>query len=193
MSNFLIELAKQSILESLSGKSIIDKTLFVKESKDYDLTKELATFVTLNLNGQLRGCIGSLVAHRTLFDDIVSNAKSAAFEDPRFPTLTLDEFKNIEIEISILTPPKLLNYTSVEDLKSKITPLKDGVILKHNGRQATFLPLVWEQLPIFEEFFEHLLYKAGLTPASLEELPEIYIYHAEKISCCKKCNNNSKW
>jgi len=176
MSNFLIELAKQSILESLTGESNIDKSFFLQESKDYDLTDELATFVTLNLNGQLRGCIGSLVAHRTLFDDIVSNAKSAAFED-----LTLDEFKNIEIEISILTPPKLLNYTSVEDLKSKITPLKDGVILKHNGRQATFLPLVWEQLPIFEEFFEHLLYKAGLTPACLEELPEIYIYHAEKI------------
>ena len=196
MSNLLIELAKKSILESLTGEFNIDKPYFLQESKEYDLTEQRATFVTLNLNGCLRGCIGSLVAHRTLFDDIVSNAKSAAFEDPRFPSLTIDEFENIEIEISILTPPQLLNYSSVEDLKSKITPHEDGVILKHNGRQSTFLPLVWEQLPTFEEFFEHLSYKAGLTPNCLEELPEIYIYHAElnveQASSLLIKNNKSK-
>lgn len=181
MGNVLIELAKKSILESLSGEFNIDETFFINNSKDYNLTEQRATFVTLNLNGRLRGCIGSLVAYRTLFDDIVSNAQFAALGDPRFPPLTLDEFENIEIEISILTVPKLLTYSSVEDLKNKITPLKDGIILQHNGRQATFLPLVWEQLPTFEEFFEHLSYKAGLTPDCLEELPPIYTYQAEII------------
>ncbi len=174
----LIELVKLSIEERFENTSLVDSSL---KEKYHELTEQRATFVTLNLNGNLRGCIGSLLPRRTLFDDIVSNAKAAAFEDPRFSPLTPEEFKNIEIEISILSIPTLLEYEDIDDLKSKLKIGIDGVILKDGIYQATFLPSVWEQLPTFELFFTHLCAKAGLNQNCLEKHPEIYIYQAEKI------------
>ena len=145
------------------------------------MSEKRATFVTLNEYGELRGCIGSLEPHRTLLDDLVSNAKAAAFHDPRFMPLDKSEFDKIEIEVSILSVPKLLEYDSIDDLKSKVKVGTDGIVLKHYGYQATFLPQVWEQLPTFELFFAHLCQKAGLAPNCLEEHPQIEIYQVEKI------------
>ena len=99
---------------------------------------EKANFVTLTLNKELRGCIGSLEANRTLFDDLVNNAYMAAFEDPRFLELSFEEFKKIEIEISILTPPIIVEYKDFEDLKSKIRPYIDGVIIEQDGKRSIF-------------------------------------------------------
>ena len=179
MNNELIELASLAIEEDLKSGIIINKNQYLE--KFPALSEQKATFVTLNLDGKLRGCIGSLVARRPLIDDIISNAKFAAFQDSRFTPLTIEEFQNIEIEISILTTPQLLEYSSVEDLKSKIRPGIDGVILKHKGKQATFLPLVWEEIKSFDQFFHHLSLKAGLNIDCLKELPEIHIYQANKI------------
>ncbi len=174
----LLELVKRSINDKLEGKTTIDFSL---KEKYPELNEQRATFVTLNLNGNLRGCIGSLLPQRSLFDDLVHNAKAAAFEDPRFPPLTTEEFNNIDIEISILTIPTLLKYTDINDLKNKLRVGIDGVILKDGAYQATFLPSVWEQLPTFELFFSHLCNKARLNQNCLENHPQIYIYQTKKI------------
>ncbi|PLY06856.1 MAG: AmmeMemoRadiSam system protein A [Arcobacter sp.] len=177
--NLLLTLASKSI-ESAFDKTIkFDKEKLLKENPD--LNEQRATFVTLTLDGKLRGCIGSLIAHRTLLEDILHNAKSAAFSDFRFNRLTPEEFQKVKIEISILTPPEVLEYVDLEDLKEKLIPNKHGVILELDGKRATFLPQVWEQLPTFNEFMVHLCQKAGLNPSSLSGFPKIQTYEALKI------------
>ncbi|MEA1918401.1 MAG: AmmeMemoRadiSam system protein A [Campylobacterota bacterium] len=179
MDKVLLALAKHSIAEAFEEEREIDKEAMIK---DYpELQEKRAVFVTLNLNGQLRGCIGSLIPHRTLIDDVTSNARSAAFRDPRFPPLTHEEFKKLEMEISLLSIPYELPYSDIADLKSKIRPGVDGVILAHHNNQATFLPSVWEQLPRFEDFFMHLCQKAGLGGDCLKAHPDIRLYQAKKI------------
>jgi AmmeMemoRadiSam system protein A len=172
-------LAQQSIKQELYSSNPLDKQAL--HDSFPELKNKQATFVTLNLHGQLRGCIGSLVATRSLYDDIVSNAKAAAFSDSRFKPLSVEEFDNIEIELSILSTPVVLQYDNLIDLKSKIKPGIHGVILKYQNHQATFLPQVWEQLPTFELFFQHLCTKAGVRIACLDDKAEIYVYEAQKI------------
>ena len=180
MHEILIALAKAAILVALNQPENFDLTKALQQYPE--LKQNAATFVTLSTNpdDQLRGCIGSLEAYRPLYKDIISNAQAAALRDPRFNPLTLEELQNIKIEVSILTEPKVLTYTDSNDLKNKLLPLKDGVILKHKGRHATYLPQVWEQLPTFKPFLESLCQKAGLPSNCLSEHPEISIYQVKK-------------
>jgi AmmeMemoRadiSam system protein A len=176
-----LKIVKDSIKEEIYNINLIDKDLYISL---YPELKELgATFITINKSSSLRGCIGSLVAHRALIDDLVLNAKSAAFKDPRFSPLSVEEFEdpNLSIEISLLNQPKELRYDSIVDLKSKIRPKTDGVILSKDNYRATFLPQVWEQLPTFELFFEHLCHKAGISGNCLEDHPKIELYQVRKI------------
>jgi len=178
VGNVLLKLASNAIENEFDENIKIDDSI----KKEFDILNEhRATFVTLNLNGKLRGCIGSLIAHRSLFEDIIHNAKAAAFSDLRFDRLSLQEFKSIEIEISILTPFKELVYKDLDDLKQKLIPLKHGVILELDGKRATFLPQVWEQLPTFDAFLSQLCKKAGLDPSNLSGYPQIKTYEVEKI------------
>lgn len=179
MKNQILDLAKAAIEAKLFNKKIPTKYDIVKQYPEFVLKK--ATFITLKLNGNLRGCIGSLVAHRELYDDIVSNSFSAAFKDPRFKPLSIDEYKNTTIEISLLSDAIMVKYDDINDLKSKIEVGIDGIILKKDNNQATFLPQVWEELTDFDTFFKHLCLKAGLSENSLELHPEIYKYQVEKI------------
>jgi AmmeMemoRadiSam system protein A len=121
-----------------------------------------AVFVTLTQNGQLRGCIGSLEAHRSLFNDLQSNARAAAFKDPRFPPLTQKELAGIQVEVSLLSPATSIQFTDEDDALAQLRPGIDGVILEHGWHRATFLPQVWEQLPDPRDFISHLKRKAGL-------------------------------
>ncbi|SFO93587.1 AmmeMemoRadiSam system protein A [Hydrogenimonas thermophila] len=179
MGELLIEIARKAIASEFG---IVNEIEVEELEKKYpELKKEQATFVTLTIDGQLRGCIGSIIPHRPLLNDIVSNAKSAAFGDPRFSPLTPEEFKKVKIEVSLLSVPEFLEYSDIEDLKSKIRPGVDGVILQCNGRQATFLPQVWEQLNDFYQFFAHLCLKAGLQQNCLECHPQIFVYQVEKF------------
>lgn len=180
MSNsMLLELAKDSIKEYMQNKSIIDR---VDLKSEYEfLNDERATFVTLKLDGRLRGCMGSLYPHRKLIDDIIENAQNAAFRDFRFQPLSEKEFEKIEIEISLLTVPKILIYESIDELREKINIGVDGVILQQDQYKATFLPQVWEELSDFDSFFSHLCLKAGLAEDSIKYHPEIYTYQVEKI------------
>ncbi|MEA2029395.1 MAG: AmmeMemoRadiSam system protein A [Campylobacterota bacterium] len=175
----LLKIARTAIQEKLDDRFILDRVALIKEHPW--LRSDGAVFVTINKRAKLRGCIGSLQAHRDILEDTASNAISAAFHDPRFEPLSKEEFKEIEIEISILTEPKLIKYKDVADLKKIIRPNIDGVVLKYGNARATFLPLVWESLPKFDEFFGHLCQKAGLTSDCLKHHPEIYLYQAEKI------------
>lgn len=177
--SYLVKLAKEIIANEF-GSQEINKTALLK--KHPELKEESAVFVTLRLNDELRGCIGSLKAHQSLFDDLSKNAKAAAFEDPRFLPLTEKEFEKVEVEVAILTTPKELVYKDTKDLKEKIVPHRDGVILKLGAKKATFLPQVWEQLPSFELFFEHLCKKAGVDRENcLAKHPTILVYQANKI------------
>ncbi len=176
----LLKLARAAIAEEFGIDYGVDKESLRRENPWLD--EKGAAFVTLNrkADGALRGCIGSIIAHQSLYDDIVHNAKSAAFGDPRFNALSPEEFDAITIEVSLLTPPQPLPYSSVEDLRAKIRPGIDGVILKLGSYQATYLPQVWEQLPEFDAFFSTLCQKAGLPGNCLDQHPEIFVYQVEE-------------
>ena len=180
MNEILIGLAKAAILVALNQPENFDLQQALER---YPQLKEKgAAFVTLNsMPGEhLRGCIGSLEAYRPLYKDIIANAQVAALHDPRFPPLTLEELKQVKIEVSILSKPEKLVYSDSEDLEKKITPFKDGIVLKLQGRQATYLPQVWEQLPRFEDFFSSLCQKANLPGDCLTQHPEIFTYQVTK-------------
>ena len=174
----LLEIARGAIVSKFNHK-IIDREKLLKAYPE--LAKKGAVFVTLKKSGNLRGCIGSLIAHRSLLDDVISNAISAGFNDPRFPPLSKSELSEIKIEVSLLSPYKELIYKDKEDLKKKIRVNIDGVILKLGSNQATFLPQVWEDIPDFDPFFVHLCNKAGLPLNCLEHHPNIYTYQVEEI------------
>ncbi len=180
MNEMLIALAKAAILVSLQQPEEFDLQQALE--KYPQLKEHAATFVTLTTepDERLRGCIGTLEAYRPLYKDIIANAQSAAMRDPRFPPLTAEEFKQVHIEVSLLSQPKKLTYSTIEDLKKKITAFKDGVVLKHLNHQATYLPQVWEQLPDFDTFFASLCQKANLNTDCLLSHPEIFLYQVTK-------------
>jgi len=121
-----------------------------------------ASFVTLHKQGSLRGCIGSLLAHRPLGEDVAANARSAAFHDPRFPPVTRDELAGIDIEVSVLSTPEPIFPADEAALMAQLRPGVDGLILEYGAHRSTFLPQVWEQLPSPELFLAHLKQKGGL-------------------------------
>ena len=129
------------------------------------LSQPGASFVTLTIGGTLRGCIGSLEAWRPLGADVSANAVAAAFRDPRFPALSAAEYDRVAVEVSVLTAPEPVAFTSRDDLLAQLRPGVDGLILTARGRRGTFLPQVWDELPEPVDFLAHLLRKAGL-PAS---------------------------
>jgi AmmeMemoRadiSam system protein A len=144
------------------------------------LLEQRGCFVTLHKKGRLRGCIGTIEPVSELLVCVEENAENAAFRDPRFPALTKEELSEIDIEISMLTVPKKIQFKNGEDLKRQLTPLSHGVILSKGARRATFLPQVWKQLPQKEEFLERLCLKAGI-PSDAWKDPEtqVKIYRAE--------------
>lgn len=121
-----------------------------------------ACFVTLLQESQLRGCIGSLEAHRSLHDDVKANAWAAAFADPRFAPLQDDELDAIEIEISLLSATQPLHFHDEAEALTQLQPGIDGVVFEYRHLRSTFLPQVWEQLPDAMEFLSHLKRKCGL-------------------------------
>ncbi len=179
LDNILLYIAKLAILTQFDETKKLSKNDLT--SKYSYLQKQGASFVTLKYDGELRGCIGSIVSHRTLYDDIVHNAIASGFKDPRFKPLHVEELSSLNIEVSVLSEPKLLQYNDFEDLCKKLRPHVDGIILKHDIYQSTFLPQVWEQLQSPKLFLEHLALKAGSSLAIYEVHPEIYIYQVDAI------------
>ena len=147
-----------------------------------DLQGDGASFVTLTKHGQLRGCIGSLEAHRPLAEDIRENAVAAALQDPRFSPVSEEELGDLHIEVSVLSPPQKLEYDSVDDLVAKLRPGIDGVVIERGWNRATFLPQVWEKLPDPHQFLQHLCMKAYLRADEYREGDlNIYTYQVEEF------------
>jgi hypothetical protein len=121
-----------------------------------------ASFVTLRIQGELRGCVGTLEAHQPLVQDVAQNAFNAAFRDPRFSPMRSTEYSLLEIHISVLSSATAMSFRSEADLLRQLRPGVDGLILSENGRRGTFLPAVWASLPTAEEFFRQLKLKTGL-------------------------------
>jgi len=156
---YLLKLARQTLESAARGEPLPP---LKREALPRSLLEPRATFVTLTRRGALRGCIGALQAQMPLLDDVREHAVAAAVQDFRFPPVRPDEVNSIEIEISVLTPPRSIHYESADDLLLKLRPGIDGVILESGFHRATFLPQVWDKVPDPETFVGMLCEKAGL-------------------------------
>ncbi len=156
---YLLSFARKTIEQKIFN---LGAQLELESLDSNTFSEKRGTFVTLTIDGGLRGCIGNIVPQESLLDGVKANAINAAFRDPRFEPLSEKEWEKVKIEISILTDPKPLDYSNRRDLLEKMKPGSDGVILKKGYNQATFLPQVWVQLPEKKEFLTHLCLKAGL-------------------------------
>jgi hypothetical protein len=145
------------------------------------LHRRRASFVTLHLGGDLRGCIGRLEATRPLAEDVAENAFAAAFTDPRFPPLASAELPRVHLDISVLGEPERLTFTDEADLLRQLRPGVDGLILREAHLRGTFLPAVWASLPDPKQFLTHLKMKAGLLPEYWSATLEVWRYTAEAI------------
>ena len=175
----LMQLARQALEDSVLGRP--------PESLDMDslsapLREMGASFVTLTIRGQLRGCIGTLDAYQSLAEDVCTHAVDAALHDYRFPPVQPQELPFIDIEISRLTKPTPLAYKDGNELLHLLRPGVDGVILRDGHHKSTFLPQVWEKLPDPVDFLEHLCEKMG-APANLwrRKHLDVSIYHVEEF------------
>lgn len=166
MQQTLLKVARQSIDYGLKN----DHPQCIN-AMDFDepLRVDMASFVTLKIDSQLRGCIGTTRPISPLVTGINNNAWSAAYRDPRFTPLSENEFEEVHISISILTPTITLEFRSEQELLDKLRPGEDGLIIEKQGQRATFLPSVWESLPDKSTFLNHLKNKAGM---KLSEVPE---------------------
>ena len=140
-----------------------------------------ASFVTLKLNGKLRGCIGSLTPERAIAIDLAENAHSAAMHDTRFKPLSKDELQKIDFSISLLTDFEKIEYTSYDDLLDKIKPGEDGILINDGERKGIFLPSVWDLIPNKDDFITQLKIKAGLSPSYWSDEMKIFKFKTVEI------------
>lgn len=138
-----------------------------------------ASFVTLEIEGRLRGCIGSMMAHRSLVADVVANAVKAGFEDRRFRPVSAEDLDAAEIKISLLTRPAPIEVENEEHLLSQLEPGKTGLILSEGDKRGLFLPSVWSSLPEPKDFLQALRRKAGLEPETWSEAQSFQLFRAE--------------
>jgi hypothetical protein len=173
----LLAAARRAIQEGLAGKRWTPRLNGLAPG----LREPGAAFVTLKLDGRLRGCIGSLAPHQPLILDVAHNACAAAFEDPRFEPVDAGQAARLEIHVSVLGPTAPLPVSDEADLLAKLRPGVDGLVL-HAGRQrATFLPSVWEELADPAEFLRHLKLKAGLPPGAWSDDWRFERYEVEEF------------
>ena len=166
----LLRLARRSIqkeLDSVEVEPLPERLQKVLQSRK--LQKNRGTFVTLNQDSSLRGCMGNISAGNSILEGIEQNAVKAAFRDPRFPELSAAELPKTRIKISILSKPKPLDYNSPKQLLQRLQKEKPGVILQKGYSRATYLPQVWEKLPDPQTFLTRLCQKAGLSKQAWKE------------------------
>ena len=177
--SLLLRLARQALEDGVNRRRLQPLDL---ENLPPELQEQGATFVTLTERGALRGCVGALEAYLPLAEDVRQHAVAAALEDYRFLAVQPEELPGIEIEISRLSKPEILDYNGSDDLLAKLRPGIDGVILKDGSRRATFLPQVWEKLPDKEMFLAHLCSKMGSSPdAWRQKKLVVMVYQVEEF------------
>jgi AmmeMemoRadiSam system protein A len=159
----LVRLARQTLSQRLSKRIPQNEIDSLNAALSGPCFNALCgTFVTLTIDGNLRGCIGNLTSNESIVSGVRRNAVNAAFHDPRFSPLSPLELDRVSIEVSILSEPRPMDYRGAADLLKKLRPRIDGVIIRKGIASATFLPQVWEQLPQAQHFLTHLCQKAGL-------------------------------
>lgn len=174
----LLELAREIIKARIERRS---PSFSLSQSDLY--SENRGCFVTLHKNSNLRGCIGIIEPVMKLSEAVQMNAVNAAFDDPRFSPLKKEELGAVDLEISVLTVPKKLEYSDSSDLLKKLRPGQHGVIISKGSRKATFLPQVWSQLPDPVQFLQHLCMKAGLDASSWKDSDfNVQVYEAEVFS-----------
>lgn len=176
----LLQLAREAIEAAVRGKALprVDAARLSPS-----LLREGTCFVTLMAQGELRGCIGGLQAREPLYADVREHAAQAALRDYRFPPVTPDEVPRLDIEISVLTEPRPLDYDAPEQLPRLLRPEVDGVILSQGHRRATFLPQVWERVPDAETFLSMLCEKMGASPDTWRRTRlDVQTYQVEMFS-----------
>lgn len=175
----LLTLARQSIEAAVHKRNLPRLNL-----KAYTpaLRENGASFVTLTLGGELRGCIGALEAYQPLVQDVCEHAAAAALEDYRFAQVAPGEIPLLEIEISRLSQAQPLDYNHPQELLERLRPGVDGVILRDGARRATFLPQVWEKVPDARDFLTQLCYKMG-APGILwqQKILQVFTYQVEEF------------
>jgi len=176
---FLLKLARQALEAGVRGEPAPKLDL---QSLPPSLSQPGASFVTLTRGGDLRGCVGALEPYLPLAEDVQEHAIAAALQDYRFPPVQPAELADINIEVSRLTLPQDLDYSSPEDLLARLRPGVDGVTLIDGRRRATFLPQVWEKLPDGQTFLAHLCSKMG-GPTDLwrKKKLRVQIYQVEEF------------
>jgi AmmeMemoRadiSam system protein A len=176
---YLVKLAREAVTRAIQRQELPPVDL---NAISDELRRDGASFVTLTKRGQLRGCIGSLEPRRPLALDVRENAVAAAFNDPRFPAVQMEELADLHVEVSVLSLPEPLSYDGSEDLIAKLRPGVDGVVIEQGWNRATFLPQVWEKLPDPHQFLQHLCTKAYLA-ADAYRSPglDVYTYQVEKF------------
>lgn len=174
--SYLLRLARKSLNAAVKKEAVTDTAEMSEILKDHR-----GCFVTLTSKGDLRGCIGYIEPIRPLYQAVMENAGNAALKDPRFPPVTANELADIKVEVSVLTKPQPLKFSTPDELLKKLIPDVHGVILRKGSFQSTYLPQVWEQLPDKMKFLEHLSLKAGM-PRDGWKTSEVRVYTAEHFS-----------
>ena len=171
--DYIIDIVRQSIVYSINGEDFIPKHV------PPVLLEFGASFITLEIEDKLRGCIGSVYPTRPLILDLIDNAKNAGFQDPRFNPLSIEELENIQVSISLISSIERIKFKDEKDLLSKIYPY--GIIIAEGDKRAVYLPVVWEQLPDREIFLNSLKEKAGLPPQYFSRTLEAYRFSTVEI------------
>ena len=176
----LVDLAKRAVRHAAAhgGKA---PSVNINGGLARPILAQRATFVTLSIDGKLRGCCGSLGPQRSLYQDVVANAVRSGFGDPRFSPLSADELDKLEFHISILSTPRRIACASETELVRSLRPDVDGLIIRDGDRQAIFLPSVWAQLPDAAAFVRHLKVKAGMAADHWSPKFEAYRYTTESF------------
>ncbi|NJN79973.1 MAG: AmmeMemoRadiSam system protein A [Anaerolineales bacterium] len=175
----LLNLARESMEAVIQEKTLpkLNVTSFTPALQEHG-----ASFVTLTIQHELRGCIGALEAYQPLVEDVREHVIAAALDDPRFPPVDKSELNRIRIEVSKLGVPQALRYDSSEELIKRLNPHVDGVIIKSGARKATFLPQVWEKISDPTEFMNQLCYKmSGQANLWRETKLQVYVYQVEEF------------
>jgi hypothetical protein len=173
-SDYMLKLCKDVISSRFSKQKIYTNHAPV-------FNEQGACFVTLKKQGRLRGCIGSIIAHQPLINDLIDNAQKSAFNDPRFKPLEKSELEDLSIDISILSEPKPMTFKDEADLLNQIVPYKDGIIIRDGMYQAVYLPSVWEELSDKELFLKSLKMKAGMSPEHFSKTFQAFRFGTEYV------------
>lgn len=175
----LIDIVRKTIYAKLMCKSQINITNYMPYPQVLD--SDGACFVTIEIDGKLRGCIGSVLAHSQLIVDLIKNSYNAAFADPRFQPLTMEEYSKIKVSISLMGTPKPMSFKDEDDLLEQLVPDVDGLIIKDQNYQALYLPSVWKQIPDKKAFLYSLKQKAGLNPEHFSDTFEAFRFYSTYI------------